>query len=72
MPRKPLFTLILNCFPMYVLWVSKSTLVKNLLLQDAHTISHIPWMYSWEIGNKVGSIHLLHQPLFYVQTCKVR
>ncbi len=57
---------------MYVLWVSKSTLVKNLLLQDAHIVLRIPWMYSWEVGSKIGSNHLLHQPLFYMQTCKVR
>jgi hypothetical protein len=72
MPRKPLFTLILNWFPMYVLWVSKNNVVENLLLQDAHTVSHIPWMYFREVGSKVDSIHLLHQPLFYMQTCKVQ
>ncbi len=56
---------------MHVLWVSKSTLVKNLLLQDAHIISHILWMYFWEVGSKVGSIHLLQQPLLYMHACKV-
>jgi hypothetical protein len=56
---------------MHVLWVSKNNVVKNLLLQDAHTVSHIPWMYSWEVGSKVGNIHFLHQPFFYMQTHEV-